>query len=34
MKGMMHSIPGPLNENDRLNLYKEIFLESQQYLKN
>ncbi len=34
MKGMVHSIPGPLNENDRSNLYIEIFLESQKYLKN
>lgn len=29
MKGMVHSIPAPLNENDRLNLHKEILLESQ-----
>jgi len=34
MKGMVHSIPGPFNENDRSNLYKEILLESQKYLKN
>ncbi len=34
MKGMLHSIPGPLNEGDRVNLYKEIFAESQKYIKN
>lgn len=34
MKGMVHSIPGPFNENDRSNLYKEILVESQKYLKN
>jgi acetyl esterase len=33
MKGMVHSIPGPFNEKDRSNLYKEILLESQKYLK-
>jgi len=34
MKGMVHSIPGPFNEKDRSNLYQEIKLESQKYLKN
>lgn len=34
MNGMLHSIPGPFNEKDRENLYKEILVESQRYLKN
>ncbi|MEP6262875.1 MAG: alpha/beta hydrolase [Gillisia sp.] len=33
MKGMVHSIPGPFNEKDRANLYKDIWAESQKYLK-
>ena len=33
LKGMVHSIPGPFNENDRTNLYKQILLESQKYLQ-
>ncbi|WP_081891325.1 alpha/beta hydrolase [Gillisia sp. Hel_I_29] len=32
MKGMIHSIPGPFNEKDREDLYKEIRTESQKYL--
>lgn len=34
MKGMVHSIPGPFNENDRSKLYKAILLESKKYLNN
>jgi len=33
MKGMVHSIPGPFNEKDRENLYREILIESKRYLK-
>lgn len=33
LKGMIHSISGPFNENDRPSLYKEILLESQKYLQ-
>ncbi|GGF04489.1 alpha/beta hydrolase [Flavobacterium limi] len=34
MKGMLHSIPGPLNEKDRENLYNKVLIESQRYLRN
>jgi acetyl esterase len=33
MKGMLHCIPGPFNEKDRVNLYKQIAEEAQKYLK-
>ncbi len=33
MKGMVHCLPGPFNEKDRVILYNEILSESQKYLK-
>ncbi len=33
MKGIMHCIPGPFNESDRVKLYQEVAVEAKKYLK-